>query len=73
MRRTSQALHEGWTFRQVGRAESYPAAVPGIVHLDLLENKPSDRILHGPRDKNDRAALGGWGICKMASRKPSCS
>jgi beta-mannosidase len=37
--RMSQALHEGWTFRQVGRAESYAAAVPGVVHLDLLENK----------------------------------
>ncbi len=37
--RTSQALHEGWTFRQVGRAESYPAAVPGVVHLDLVRNE----------------------------------
>ncbi len=37
--RTSQALHEGWSFRQVGRAETYPATVPGVVHLDLFENK----------------------------------
>jgi beta-mannosidase len=34
--RTSVPLHEGWTFRQVGREESYPAKVPGVVHLDLL-------------------------------------
>ncbi len=36
--RSSVTLHEGWTFRQVGREESYPATVPGVVHLDLLQN-----------------------------------
>ena len=36
--RSSVTLHEGWTFRQVGREESYPAQVPGVVHLDLFRN-----------------------------------
>jgi beta-mannosidase len=36
--RRSVPLHEGWTFRQVGREEAYPARVPGVVHLDLLAN-----------------------------------
>ncbi len=36
--RSSVTLHEGWTFRQVGREESYPAKVPGVVHLDLFQN-----------------------------------
>jgi beta-mannosidase len=36
--RVSQTLHDGWSFRQVGREESYPAKVPGVVHLDLLAN-----------------------------------
>jgi len=36
--RSSATLHEGWTFRQVGREESYPAKVPGVVHLDLFQN-----------------------------------
>ena len=36
--RISQTLHDGWSFRQVGREESYPARVPGVVHLDLLAN-----------------------------------
>ncbi|HUL78209.1 MAG TPA: glycoside hydrolase family 2 protein, partial [Vicinamibacteria bacterium] len=36
--RSRVTLHEGWTFRQVGRAESYPAKVPGVVHLDLFQN-----------------------------------
>ena len=36
--RTSLVLHTGWTFRQAGRATSYPALVPGSVHLDLLRN-----------------------------------
>jgi len=35
---SSLTLHEGWTFRQVGRGESYPAKVPGVVHLDLFQN-----------------------------------
>ena len=35
---SSTALHESWTFRQAGREESYPAKVPGVVHLDLLQN-----------------------------------
>ena len=35
---SSVTLHEGWTFRQVGREESYPAQVPGVVHLDLFRN-----------------------------------
>jgi beta-mannosidase len=36
--RTRLSLHDGWTFHQAGRAERYPAAVPGSVHLDLLKN-----------------------------------
>jgi beta-mannosidase len=36
--RTSVTLHDGWTFRQVGREEWYPARVPGVVHLDLFDN-----------------------------------
>lgn len=36
--RSSVTLHEGWTLRQVGREESYPAKVPGLVHLDLFQN-----------------------------------
>jgi beta-mannosidase len=36
--RSSATLHEGWTFRQVGREETYPARVPGVVHLDLFQN-----------------------------------
>jgi beta-mannosidase len=36
--RTRLSLHEGWTFARVGRAESYPAEVPGVVHLDLHRN-----------------------------------
>jgi len=36
--RSSLTLHDGWTFRQVGREESYPAKVPGVVHLDLFQN-----------------------------------
>lgn len=31
-------LHDGWSFRQLGREESYPASVPGVVHLDLLRS-----------------------------------
>jgi beta-mannosidase len=36
--RSSTSLSEGWTFRQAGREESYPAEVPGVVHLDLQRN-----------------------------------
>jgi beta-mannosidase len=36
--RSSVTLHEGWTFRQAGRQESYPAQVPGVVHLDLFRS-----------------------------------
>ncbi len=36
--RSSQTLHENWSFRQPGREETYPASVPGVVHLDLLQN-----------------------------------
>lgn len=32
-------LHTGWTFRQVGKTDWYPADVPGCVHTDLLQNK----------------------------------
>ncbi|HEV2862187.1 MAG TPA: glycoside hydrolase family 2 protein [Pyrinomonadaceae bacterium] len=32
-------LHEGWRFRQAGKAEWHPAAVPGCVHTDLLDNR----------------------------------
>ena len=31
-------MHEGWTFRQSGDEEFYPAEVPGVVHLDLHRN-----------------------------------
>jgi beta-mannosidase len=37
--RAGQTLHEGWSFRQVGRTEAYPATVPGVVQLDLLDNR----------------------------------
>jgi beta-mannosidase len=36
--RSGVTLHEGWTFRQLGREETYPAKMPGVVHLDLLQN-----------------------------------
>jgi beta-mannosidase len=36
--RMSLVLQQGWTFRQAGRTDSYPAVVPGSVHLDLLRN-----------------------------------
>jgi beta-mannosidase len=32
----SRALSEGWTFRQVGEPDWWPATVPGCVHTDLL-------------------------------------
>jgi beta-mannosidase len=31
-------LNEGWKFRQAGKESWFPAAVPGCVHLDLLDN-----------------------------------
>ncbi len=31
-------INDGWTFRQAGEGEWYPAAVPGTVHTDLMEN-----------------------------------
>ena len=37
--RTRISLNEGWTFRHAQRSESYPAEVPGVVHLDLLRNE----------------------------------
>ncbi len=36
--RLNQTLHDGWSFRQAGRGETYPAKVPGVVHLDLFAN-----------------------------------
>lgn len=33
-----QLLHDGWEFRQARLSNKYPATVPGVVHLDLLEN-----------------------------------
>lgn len=32
-------LHEGWKFRQARLTNWYPATVPGVVHMDLLQNK----------------------------------
>jgi len=32
-------LQNGWCFNEVGRAEQYPATVPGCVHTDLIDNK----------------------------------
>lgn len=37
--RTRVSLDDGWTFRQLGREEWYPAEVPGVVHLDLHRNE----------------------------------
>ncbi len=33
-----QFLHDGWRFRQARLSNDYPAEVPGVVHLDLIEN-----------------------------------
>ena len=32
------SLHQGWEFSQVGKGEWLPAAVPGTVHQDLINN-----------------------------------
>lgn len=32
-------LSEGWTFRQSGTEEWFPATVPGVVHSDLMANE----------------------------------
>ncbi|WP_420577489.1 glycosyl hydrolase 2 galactose-binding domain-containing protein [Ekhidna sp.] len=32
-------LTEGWTFRQSGTEEWFPATVPGVVHTDLMGNE----------------------------------
>lgn len=32
-------LHEGWKFRQARLTNWYPVTVPGVVHMDLLQNK----------------------------------
>lgn len=37
--RIEKVLHDNWTFSESGIEESFIAKVPGIVHLDLLENK----------------------------------
>jgi beta-mannosidase len=37
--RASISLDDGWSFRQIGRSEWYPAEVPGVVHLDLYRNE----------------------------------
>jgi len=31
-------LYDGWQFRQKGKRRWWPATVPGVVHLDLLDN-----------------------------------
>jgi len=49
--RTSVPLHSGWTFHQVGREESYPAKVPGVVHLDLFDTLARHvRLAYAPDD-----------------------
>ncbi len=35
---TTLKLDQSWTFNQDGKAEWYPATVPGVVHTDLLNN-----------------------------------
>ena len=75
--RSSVTLHEGWTFRQAGREESYPAKVPGVVHLDLFQNgllAGRSRPYPGPltREQVEWKPPGG-GLCQMAPRKPNCS
>lgn len=35
----SHKLDKGWQFHQQGKTKSYPATVPGEVHVDLLKNK----------------------------------
>jgi beta-mannosidase len=32
-------IDQGWRFRQAGSADWLPAAVPGMVHMDLFHNK----------------------------------
>ena len=36
--RTVVRLHDGWRFREAGKAEWHRAQVPGCVHTDLLSN-----------------------------------
>lgn len=38
----SEILQTEWIFKQEGKQETYPATVPGEVHLDLFENKRID-------------------------------
>jgi beta-mannosidase len=50
--RTRVPLHEGWTFRQVGREEAYPAQVPGVVHIDLVANRLIGDPFFGRNEKD---------------------
>lgn len=38
----SEILQTEWIFKQEGKQEMFPAKVPGLVHLDLFENKLID-------------------------------
>jgi beta-mannosidase len=33
-----QEIHSGWKFKQARLTNRYPATVPGVVHLDLMDN-----------------------------------
>ncbi|MDZ7743843.1 MAG: hypothetical protein U5Q03_19440 [Bacteroidota bacterium] len=35
----TRSITDHWTFSALNSEDSYPARVPGLIHLDLLENK----------------------------------
>ncbi|TAJ15233.1 glycoside hydrolase family 2 protein [Marinilabiliaceae bacterium JC017] len=39
---TQRFLHQNWQFSQADKTEWLPATVPGVVHLDLFDNKVID-------------------------------
>jgi beta-mannosidase len=49
--RNSISLHDGWTFREVGKDEWHRAKVPGDVHTDLLKNKLIDEPFYRDNEK----------------------
>jgi beta-mannosidase len=45
-------LHDNWTFQKAGSDSTYPARVPGCVHLDLMDNGLIPDPFFGENEKN---------------------